>query len=281
MSRSVRLLATSIAALAMLVASPTGAHANSFRVTCTSSHVANDDPIVYPGEPGRSHAHEFFGARSAGAHSTTRSLARSRTSCRHARDTASYWVPTLEVRGVPVRGTMQVYYQRAGKASAAAPPQGLKVIAGDARAARPQPRTVTAWQCVGRGRPAQHATVPACRRGERLGAWLRFPDCWDGRRLDAADHRSHLAYSRARRCPASHPVSLMRVAFLMTWPVRPQRASFVRLAGGMLPPTGMHGDFWNAWHQSTLEQLRWDCIELANPCGEVRTGRPAGSAARR
>jgi Domain of unknown function (DUF1996) len=31
---------------------------------CPFSHTSTDDPIVYPGQPGRSHAHTFFGNRS-------------------------------------------------------------------------------------------------------------------------------------------------------------------------------------------------------------------------
>jgi hypothetical protein len=38
----------------------------------------------------------------------------------------------------------------------------------------------------------------------------------------------------------------------------------------MIRPAGFHADFWNTWHQPALRQLRWDCIEVAAPCGEVR-----------
>ncbi len=268
--RRVLLLVPFLAVMATTFAAPSSAFANSFRVVCTSSHVAKHDPIVFPGQPGASHRHEFFGARSTDARSTTASLARSRTSCASRRDTAAYWIPTLEVRGRLMRGTMTAYYQRAGKRQAAAPPRGLRIIAGDPHATQPQSMRVTSWQCVGRGRTTQFRDVPTCRRGERLGSWLRFPDCWNGRNLDSADHRSHLAYaSRRGACPATHPVAIMRLATLVTWPARPQSPSLVRLAGDMLAPTGMHGDFWNAWHMPTLRQLRWDCIELAAPCGAI------------
>ncbi len=260
--------------MATTVAATSDALANSFRVVCASSHVSNDDPIVFPGQPGAAHRHEFFGARSTDAASTTDSLARSTTSCASRRDTAAYWVPTLEVRGRLVRGTMTAYYQRAGKRQAAAPPRGLRMIAGNLRATSPQSMRVTSWQCVGRNRMTQFHELPACRTGERLGAWVRFPDCWDGRHLDSANHKSHMAYAPiggANRgaCPPTHPVAIMRVATLVTWPVRPQSPAIVRLAGDMLDPVGMHGDFWNAWHMPTLRQLRWDCIELAAPCGAI------------
>jgi len=109
-----------------------------------------------------------------------------------------------------------------------------------------------------------------CTAGERLAAWVKFPDCWNGRTLDSADHRSHLAYAARGRCPASHPVELMRLALLVSWPVRPSGADRVSLGDGRLPATGMHADFWNAWHMPSLHQLRWDCIEVPQPCGTVR-----------
>jgi hypothetical protein len=258
-----------IAAGSMLALSPT-ASANSFFVTCTESHVSHDDPIVFPGQPGAAHRHEFFGAASADASSTTASLEASRTTCAHRDDTAAYWVPTLEVRGVRLVGTLRAYYQRAGKPRAAAPPRGLRIVAGDPHAMEVQPRTVTTWTCVGAGRTDQFSDVPACRRGERLGAWVKFPDCWNGRTLDSADHRSHLAYAVRGRCPATHPVAIMRLALLVTWPARPAGAAAIRLGGDHMDAMGMHGDFWNSWHQRALRQLRWDCIELAAPCGEVR-----------
>jgi hypothetical protein len=59
--------------------------------------------------------------------------------------------------------------------------------------------------------------------------------------------------------------------------VRP-RADQVTLGDGMLTSTALHGDFWNSWHQATLRQLRWDCIEVAAPCGEVRGARRATSS---
>src|SRR5262249_39943002 len=47
----------------------------NFRISCDYSHMKFDDPIVYPGEPGRSHLHAFFGNTEADAFSTADSLA--------------------------------------------------------------------------------------------------------------------------------------------------------------------------------------------------------------
>jgi len=264
-----------VVAVCAFLGAPVTAGANSFQVRCASSHLATDDPIVFPGRPGAAHRHEFFGARTTSAASTATSLETGGTTCGLATDTGAYWAPSLEVNGRFARGTMTAYYQRAGKRSAAAPPRRLRIIAGNMHATSPQAMAVTNWQCVGAGREARSRVVPSCARGEQLAAWVNFPDCWDGRHLDSADHRSHLAYAQRGACPATHPVGIMRLSVRITWPVRPAGGSKLTLGDGRLPATGMHADFWNTWNQATLRQLRWDCVEVARTCGELVTrGRP-------
>jgi hypothetical protein len=44
---------------------PSSAHepSGNFRFLCRASHLAADDPIVYPNQPGKSHLHHFFGTK--------------------------------------------------------------------------------------------------------------------------------------------------------------------------------------------------------------------------
>src|SRR5436190_8376748 len=53
-----------------------------FATLCRFSHEAPDDPIVYPGQAGKSHLHTFFGNASTDAASTYDSLRASDTTCR-------------------------------------------------------------------------------------------------------------------------------------------------------------------------------------------------------
>lgn len=46
----------------------------AFRSACEMSHLAYDDPIVFPGQPGVSHLHQFFGNPTTNANSTFASL---------------------------------------------------------------------------------------------------------------------------------------------------------------------------------------------------------------
>jgi Domain of unknown function (DUF1996) len=55
----------------------------SFRTVCDYSHMAFDDPIVKPGQPGAAHLHTFFGNTQTDAFSTYESLlAKGKATCR-------------------------------------------------------------------------------------------------------------------------------------------------------------------------------------------------------
>src|SRR5947199_5786689 len=80
---------------------------------CRFSHRNNDDPIVFPGQPGKSHDHTFIGNDSTDAFSTLSSLLGGTTSCRRPGDTAAYWAPTLMSGSEAVTPrAATVYYRR-------------------------------------------------------------------------------------------------------------------------------------------------------------------------
>jgi len=197
-------------------------HGNNLFSNCRFSHVADDDPIVHPREPGKSHPHTFFGNTSTDAYSTVASLSAAATTCKPRADRAAYWVPTLFQDGREVRPAKgQFYYVLRGYGQMHPFPLGLRMIAGDARARSPQSPLVTYWTCGGRSgvKTAPSATVPTCgvvdarfhalirkcetcslvpteihtREKTFLELHVNFPDCWDGKRLDSPDHRSHMA----------------------------------------------------------------------------------------
>src|ERR1700733_1615510 len=70
----------------------------SFVVPCGPTNMAMDDPIVFPGQPGKSHMHTFYGPRTINASSTAASLlAEPPSSCgaNFTMDHSGYWMPTL------------------------------------------------------------------------------------------------------------------------------------------------------------------------------------------
>src|SRR6266508_712920 len=119
----------------------------NFTSNCRFSHSNNDDLIMFPRSPGVSHSHSYFGNVSTNASSTLPSLRRAGTTCNRPADRAAYWAPTLldaHNRAIyPLSAS--IYYLRATIKPVRAFPAGLRMIAGDAEATRPQRHI--AWSC--------------------------------------------------------------------------------------------------------------------------------------
>jgi uncharacterized protein DUF1996 len=257
-------------------AAPPGQPAESMRAlrgvnfvsTCFFSHRRPDDPIVFPGRAGASHDHSFVGNTTTEASSTLRSLVAGATTCRRAGDTAAYWVPTLVRDGQPVNPEgATIYYRRRTLEPVQSFPRGLKVVAGDARATGPQNLRVTYWNCGVLGGVPPSATVPTCPNARRAGLRLHvnFPNCWDGRRLDSADHASHMAYSMRGRCPATHPVAVPAISLIFRYPVA-GGPGILLASGGQY---SSHADFFNAWDQGVLASLVEGCLNALRHCGRA------------
>lgn len=245
------------------IAGPQGA-VGQFVVECAATHRNRDDPIVHPGHRRASHLHQYFGSRATKADSTYDDLVAAPTSCDNPADTAAYWIPALLVDREPVEPIRAVAYYRAGlgvdPATVHPYPPSLMLVAGDAAATRPQPTSVVAWSCGG-GR--RETAPPRCPHGTTLRLLLTFPDCWDGRRHDSADHRGHVAYSSGGVCAESHPVAIPQLQLAVDFPpVAPRTAA---LASG--PMHTAHGDFWNTWDQTALEREVEHCLRRDLVCG--------------
>jgi hypothetical protein len=248
----------------------------NFFSNCYLSHIARDDPIVYPNQPGVSHSHSFFGSKSTNARSTPKTLRESTTTCRRSADTAAYWVPTLYSNGRVVKPTKgSAYFVLRARGEMHAFPAGLKVVAGDSHARAPQSLAVAYWSCSGL-EGTRWTTPHSCaqprdteqprrRFGEHkslIQLDVFFPDCWDGRHLDSRDHKSHMAYSRYWTCPRSHPIKVPRLRFIVTYPI--QEAQHLSFASGGI--YSAHADFFNAWHQRALNRLVADCFYYRPRC---------------
>jgi hypothetical protein len=242
-----------------------------FLVECPFSHALADDPIVFPGRPGQSHMHVFFGNETANASSTLASLSAGSTLCDQRLDRASYWAPALYEGDAMVQPTGSVAYYRPGErvdpVSVQPYPDGLEMIAGDSSALESQPTSVVAWTC-GTG-IARDASPPTCAAGRPLRMLVTFPDCWNGKDVDSADHRSHMAYSNRGACPADHPVPVPQLQFSVIYDFSGD-PSGLSLASG--PVTTAHADFFNAWDHAKLTSEIDACLHRRVVCG-VTSGR--------
>ena len=92
----------------------------NFRMICGAGQISYDDPIVYPGQPGKSHLHQFYGNLGANANSNYESLRSSGNStCGDPNNPAAvnrsgYWMPAmLDGAGHVVKPEyVAIYYKR-------------------------------------------------------------------------------------------------------------------------------------------------------------------------
>jgi len=237
----------------------------NFTSNCHFSHRKNDDPIVFPNRPGASHSHSFFGNVSTSASSTLASLRRAGTSCHRSGDRSAYWAPSLvDARHRPIDPlSASVYYTRATIKAVRPFPAGLRMIAGDAEATKPQGNI--AWGCGPTSGRRASRTIPKCP--SRTDTWLQvtvtFPACWNGRNLDSRNHKSHLAYTQHGLCPSSHPVAVPALALTIRYPVH-GGPGYQLASGG---DYSGHADFVNAWNERELVRLVRDCLNAGRQCG--------------
>lgn len=222
----------------------------NYGIGCSISHRSNDDPIVFPRQPGRSHNHTFIGNTTVNAWSTPASLRGGETSCSDAGDSSGYWVPSLFVdRQAVLPIAAIVFYVKRSNARPATLPRGLVMIAGNAAARGPQPKSIVGWNCGDVGAEPTFSRVPACGADQMLQLRVTFPNCWNGRTPDSGDHKRHMKYPSRGRCPASHPVALPGLVLVVLYPPVPLGA---QVATGHF---GAHADFMNGWNVDVLSRI--------------------------
>jgi hypothetical protein len=259
----------------------------NFRTVCDFSHMAFDDPIVYPGQPGRSHLHTFFGNTGTNGNSTVASIANTGNStCRGGiLNRSSYWVPSvIDTRtGTPIRPTTSNFYYKNGAINPALiqpVPLGLRMIAGDAKMDRPGGMHI--MNCNGNYDQFEGNAIPACPTGAEVWQAIDFPQCWDGVNLDSPDHKSHMAFPVRNACPASHPVALPAISFIIIYPVTASDApSRWRLSSDNYStslPGGysFHADWFNGWRPDIKDQFTRNCINPSADCGSHMLGNGQG-----
>jgi hypothetical protein len=251
----------------------------AFRNVCDFSHMNFDDPLVFPGQRNATHLHAYFGNTDVDHRSTTQSIASTGNStCRGGIiNRSAYWVPAIiDTRdGRPIAPSVLSVYYKSGWGhpphEIQPHPSGLRMIAGNARATSPQAGHMVHYKCGEEGRGLAH--IPAgCPRGEEVIMTISFPQCWNGRDLDAPDHRSHMAYPGDRGCPSSHPVPLPHITFNVLFPVRSgDDTGRWRLSSDMYStnqPGGYsgHADWWDGWIPEFRDEWTENCTTKYVSC---------------
>lgn len=286
----------------------------AFRFICNAGQLAYDDPIVYPGQAGRAHLHQFFGNTAANASSTYESLRTTgESTCNNKLNRSAYWMPAMmNGRGKVVRPDyISIYYKNrpandpvcAKEGIACVPlPRGLRFVFGyDMSNAQSATTGSPYFNCDGpSATPGHYASIVSaaknCPTGNRLGAVINAPNCWDGKNLDSPDHRSHMAYQSYGdwgypKCPSTHPYivpSFTMAAWYTTdddldrsgtWDgTRPTwHLSSDAMPGAemKLPGSSFHADWFGAWDDTVMEMWTGHCINKLLNCsgGDLGNGK--------
>lgn len=247
-----------------------------FRISCRFSHMANNDPIVYPGKTGASHHHTFFGNTGTNAFSTNFSLTTSgnSTCAGGIMNRSAYWVPSMidTTTGKPIRPLSNlVYYKTDNPALVTVPPVGLRMIAnGSSNTTGPSSQYARKNRYTCTGDNTWGESIGPCANGSTIHWMMSFPDCWDGKNLDSPDHKSHMAFQSNGNCPATHPVLIPEITYNVHYPVTNGTANW-RLASDHYSTTlpggySGHGDWMNGWDQKFLEGFINNCLKKSVDC---------------
>ncbi|PPD57203.1 MAG: hypothetical protein CTY10_00230 [Methylotenera sp.] len=258
-----------------------------FRIGCTVSHMSNDDPIVYPNQKGAAHHHTFFGNTSLDYKSNLNTLSSTGNStCQGGiANRSAYWIPSMidTSTNTPIVPDETGFYYKHGSIDGSliqAPPKGLRMIAGNAKATT-EAESGYRFSCL----PGPNSTrkdwpwkagIPKgadCAPGDTLVFSISFPQCWDGKNLDSPNHKDHMAFPSHRTdklpdfyCPASHPVPIPHITVNVNFKIT-QASSTAnwRLASDNYStslPGGFsgHSDWVNGWDETVMAGIIKNCI---------------------
>jgi hypothetical protein len=255
---------------------------------CHHSHYLADDPIVFPGQPGATHLHDFLGNGTIDAFSTYDSLIAASnpwnsTCAPNTADTAAYWFPAILENGqsgftcISLNSSSprcSLYYRQDDESLSylqAHPtqpwPPGFAMVAGNSHATsvadNPKLGRELYYGCSNNSTGKLTAPV-ACSTG--FGSiHIGFPRCWDGVSVPVGqDSSPHLRYPSSGSCPVGFQAgNFPRLIERIEYPIGDPAA--VTLSSG--PTYTLHGDFFNAWQPGALESLVARCLDTSVDCG--------------
>ncbi|KKK17434.1 hypothetical protein P175DRAFT_0532474 [Aspergillus ochraceoroseus IBT 24754] len=279
-----------------------------WRLPCHGrSGLARIDPLVSPGEPSY-HVHTVHGSSGFSMNANMAALrAGSCTSCAVKQDRSAYWAPALyfidehgDSEIVKEVGGLLAYYLLYGE-KVEAFPDNFHMIAGDPFLRNftwpvPDPpksdwtgdqlsqaslrQKALGFNCLNYAKtpepslgrhflPNKTYLDEHCTDGVRFE--LMFPSCWNGKDVDSADHRSHVAYPSLVMdgvCPEGFETRVVSLFFETIWDTYAfkGREGYFALSTGDPTGYGYHGDFMHGWEPGVLQKAVKTCT---NPSGQV------------
>ncbi|MEU2060408.1 DUF1996 domain-containing protein [Streptomyces sp. NPDC013455] len=260
----------------------------------------SDNVIVAPGvSNGAHHFHDYVGNQANNAFASDDDLAEAGTSCADRGDKSSYYWPVLRLQngtqerdaGAPGGGTegnagrivtpeeVTLTFVGNPRGEITAMPRLLRIITGDAKAFVNGPGNANAsWSCTGYEDRQLKDKYPLCPPGSDVVRTFRFQSCWDGRNIDSANHRTHVAFAAADgSCPAGFrpiPQLVQRIVYDVAAPsLRDGGRTVPLFAVDSFPeqlhkPVTDHGDFINVFDEDLMREMV-DCINSGRACGST------------
>jgi hypothetical protein len=248
----------------------------------------NDDPIIYPNQQGAAHHHTYFGNTSVDYKSDLSNLAAvgNSTCSGGIMNRSAYWVPSMinTETNAPIAPRSVLVYYKSGYIVPSelikAPPKGLRVIAGNAKAVDDKVYNHTGFTChpgpkSTRTSWPRTSTLPTganCAADDDLMLSIGFPQCWDGKNLDSPNHKDHMAYASnnyatANKCPTTHPVAIPEIVVNVHYDVTPETkldkwrlSSDNYVFNGTNTGYSAHSDYVEGWNREFIEGIIKNCI---------------------
>ncbi|MFI6564941.1 DUF1996 domain-containing protein [Streptomyces sp. NPDC050534] len=197
------------------------ASTGSFSTQCgvnANKNFNTDNVIVAPGVTnGAHHTHDYVGNQKINAFSSNDNFLQGGTSCQNKDDLSAYYWPVVRLQDgtqefdqnkdgggkegnvgkilTPVQA--QIKYVGNPTSKVTAMPQFLRIITGDAKTTTNGLANANAhWSCTGFEDKVQLTEqYPLCPQGSKVVRTFAFQSCWDGRNIDSANHRTHVAFA--------------------------------------------------------------------------------------
>ncbi|WP_338785194.1 DUF1996 domain-containing protein [Streptomyces sp. DG1A-41] len=265
----------------------------------------SDNIIAAPGVTnGAHHFHDYVGNQANNAFASDQDLANAGTSCADQGDKSSYYWPVLRLQngaqeqdanspGGGIEGNAgeivtpkQVTLTFVGnpRAKVTAMPRLLRIITGDAKSFVNGPANANAsWSCTGFEDRQLKDKYPLCPQGSDVVRTFTFQSCWDGRNIDSANHRTHVAFTDAAgNCPSGFrpiPQLVQRIVYDVDAPSLEDGGRTTPLfAVDSFPeqlhkPVTDHGDFINVFDDGLMREMA-DCINDGRTCGAGAEAEP-------
>ena len=277
-----------------------GASRGTFSTECgvnANGLFNSDNVIVAPGvSNGAHHFHDYVGNQSNDAFASDEDLANAETSCEDPGDKSSYFWPVIRLQngaqeqdanspGGGIEGNAgeivtpkQVTMTFVGnpRSQVTDMPKLLRIITGDAKAfVNGNANANASWSCTGFENRQLKDKYPLCPKGSDVVRTFKFQSCWDGRNIDSANHRTHVAFAEANgNCGNGFkaiPQLVQRIVYDVDAPsLRDGGRTTPLFAVDSFPeqlhkPVTDHGDFINVFDEDLMKEMV-DCINGGQKC---------------